>query len=107
MQFNIQYLCLLFGARGGIKLYPAIEVYNRIFTDNTRRGHFAIFREIFEEYLPKRFGENLTDAELDSLFDKGNPREGFAFYHPTTNKLHFLTRDETKRKLGIHSSEQL
>lgn len=107
MRFDIQYLCLMFEAQGGIKLFPAIKVYNKTFIDKTRMGHFAIFREIFEEYLTKRFGKNLTDAQYDSLFEKGNPVEGFAFFHPVTKELHFLSRDEAHKKLGIYASEQL
>lgn len=94
-------------ARGGIKLFPAIKVYGKIFIDKNRMGHFAIFREIFDEFLVKRFGKNLTDSQLDRLFEKGNPVEGFAFYHPTTKELHFLSRDETHKKFGLYASEQL
>jgi hypothetical protein len=94
-------------AQGGLKLFPAIKVYGKIFIDKNRLGHFNVFREIFEEFLPKRFGKNLTDAQLDSLFEKGNPVEGFAFYHPTTKELHFLSREESHKKFNIHSTEQL
>lgn len=107
MIFKDKYLCLMLEAQGGLKLYPAIRVYGKIFIDKNRMGHFAIFREIFDEFLPKRFGKNLTDSQSDSLFERGNPIEGFAFYHPTTKELHFLTRDEAHKKLGIYASEQL
>jgi hypothetical protein len=70
-------------------------------------GHGFVFREIFDEYLPKKLGRIPSDEEADKWYDKGKPEEGFAFIHPTNNKWHFLNRDEAHKKLGIYASEQL
>jgi hypothetical protein len=105
--FSIYYFCLMSEARGGIKLYPAIKVYGKVFYDKTRMGHGFVFREIFDEYLPKKLGRIPSDEEADRWYDKGKPEEGFAFFHPETKEIHFLSRDEAHKKLSIYASEQL
>jgi hypothetical protein len=106
MQFKDLILCYLTEARMNVKLFPAIRLYGKIFYDKQRLGHFNIFSQIYNDFFPKKFGKNLTDAQEDVMFERGNPVEGFVYFD-SNNKPHFFNRDESKKRFGIDVSEQL
>ena len=106
VNFLTQIFCLLTEARHNVKLFPAVKVYGKTFYDKKRIGHFYVYPQIMDEYLPKKFGRDLTDDQKDSLFEKGDPKEGF-IYFDDQGKIRFLTRDESRERFGIDVSEQL